>query len=85
MTTVVIVDDHPVYRQGLALVVEEDEDLTLVGQAKSIEHFDEQNLAADVVLLDLHLPASRELKGSRMSAARVIGSSSFPRPAPRMT
>ncbi len=63
MTTVVIVDDHPVYRQGLALVVEEDEDLTLVGQAKSIEHFDEQNLAADVVLLDLHLPGIQGADG----------------------
>lgn len=63
MTTVVIVDDHPLYRQGLALAVEEDPDLSLVGQAESIEHFDRQNLAADVVLLDLHLPGIEGSEG----------------------
>ena len=56
MITVVIVDDHPVYRQGLAMAVDRKaDDLELVGEAKSIEDFDKLQ-SRDVVLLDLHLP-----------------------------
>jgi DNA-binding NarL/FixJ family response regulator len=56
MISVVIVDDHPVYRQGLAVAVEHADDLELAGQASSIEAFDALALRPDVVLLDLHLP-----------------------------
>ncbi len=54
--SVVIVDDHPVYRQGLAMAVDEAADLELVGEANSIEAFDLLDVRPDVVLLDLHLP-----------------------------
>ena len=54
--TVAIVDDHPVYRQGLAMAVDRATDLQLAGEAKSIEDFDKLDARADVVLLDLHLP-----------------------------
>ena len=40
MISVVIVDDHPVYRQGLAMVVDSADDLELVAKARSIEEFD---------------------------------------------
>lgn len=56
MISVAIIDDHPVYRQGLAMAVDTAADLELVGQAKSIEDFDELEAEVDVVLLDLHLP-----------------------------
>jgi DNA-binding NarL/FixJ family response regulator len=56
MIAIAIVDDHPVYRRGLAMVVEGADDLHLVGEAKSIEEFDALAPDADVVLLDLHLP-----------------------------
>jgi DNA-binding NarL/FixJ family response regulator len=56
MISVVIVDDHPVYRQGLAMAVDRATDLELVGEAKSIEDFDRLDAEPDVVLLDLHLP-----------------------------
>ncbi len=56
MISVAIVDDHPVYRQGLAMAVDTAEDLELVGEAKSIEDFDQLEAEVDVVLLDLHLP-----------------------------
>jgi DNA-binding NarL/FixJ family response regulator len=54
--SVAIVDDHPVYRQGLAMAVDRADDLELVGQASSIEAFDRLDVQPDVVLLDLHLP-----------------------------
>lgn len=56
MISVAIVDDHPVYRQGLAMVVDDADGLELVATAKSIEDFDGLAPEADVVLLDLHLP-----------------------------
>ena len=56
MIAVTIVDDHPVYRQGLAMAVDDAPDLELVGEAKSIEDFDKLETRPDVVLLDLHLP-----------------------------
>jgi DNA-binding NarL/FixJ family response regulator len=56
MISVVIVDDHPVYRQGLAMAVDRAPDLELAGEARSIEDFDRLDARPDVVLLDLHLP-----------------------------
>ena len=56
--TVLIADDHPVVRQGLAVLLEVQDDITLVGQASdgpeavrlTVQH------APDVLLLDLKLP-----------------------------
>lgn len=56
MIRVAIVDDHPLYRQGLATAVEAAGDLELVSSSKSIEEFDANRPEANVVLLDLHLP-----------------------------
>jgi DNA-binding NarL/FixJ family response regulator len=63
MISVAIVDDHPLYRQGLAMAVEQADDFTLVGDAASIEHFDRLDVTADVVLLDLHLPGIEGAEG----------------------
>lgn len=70
MISVVIVDDHPVYRQGLAMAVDGVDDLELVGQASSIEAFDALGAKPDVVLLDLHLPGIEGAAG----VAHVCGS-----------
>ncbi len=54
---VVIVEDHPLYRQGMIQVVEQDAGLELVAAVESvggIAAVDEG--AVDVVILDLHLP-----------------------------
>jgi DNA-binding NarL/FixJ family response regulator len=70
MISVAIIDDHPLYRQGLAMAVEQDEDLTLLADAASIEQFDRLNVPVDVVLLDLHLPGIEGAQGVAHVSAR---------------
>ncbi len=63
MTTVAIIDDHPLYRRGLAAAVEQSPHLTLAAESASIEEFDRAHVEADVVLLDLHLPGIQGADG----------------------
>ena len=55
---VLIVDDHPIVRQGLATVLEQQEDLSVVGQAvDGIEAVAKaRDLLPDIVLMDLQMP-----------------------------
>ncbi|MBL0747466.1 response regulator transcription factor [Nocardioides baculatus] len=57
-TTVLLVDDHELIRQGLARAFERDEEMTVVGQAGSLEEGVSawQALQPDVVVTDLQLP-----------------------------
>lgn len=58
MIRVLIVDDHPIVREGVTAVLERERDIDVVGAAETVE--DGLRLAArlrpDVVLLDLKLP-----------------------------
>jgi DNA-binding NarL/FixJ family response regulator len=55
---VLVVDDHPIVRQGLVSVLEDEEDLEVVGSAGTGRQAVQlvQRLAPDVVLLDLEMP-----------------------------
>jgi DNA-binding NarL/FixJ family response regulator len=55
---VLIVDDHPVFREGLAQVIEAEKDLAVCGQVGSAAQGVEgtARLKPDVVLLDITLP-----------------------------
>lgn len=57
-TTVLLVDDHELIRQGLVLAFERDTGMTVVGQAGTVAHaltaYD--TLRPDVVVTDLQLP-----------------------------
>ncbi|RYC05300.1 response regulator transcription factor [Nocardioides zhouii] len=57
-TTVLLVDDHELIRQGLARAFERDEDMTVVGQAGSLQEGVAawESLRPDVVVTDLQLP-----------------------------
>ena len=57
-TTVLLVDDHELIRQGLARAFERDQDMTVVGQADSVASGIEgwRDLQPDVVVTDLQLP-----------------------------
>ncbi len=58
MIRVVVVDDHPVFRRGVRGVLEEHEDVSVVGEAcDSAECLDVVRAAhPDVVLMDLDMP-----------------------------
>jgi len=64
---VMIVDDHPVFRQGLWNVLAAHEDLCIVGEAtdgpEAIERA--QELLPDVVLMDINLPTLNGLQATR--------------------
>lgn len=57
-TTVLLVDDHELIRQGLARAFERDEEMTVVGQAGTVEEGVSAwaTLRPDVVVTDLQLP-----------------------------
>lgn len=62
MIRVVIVDDHKLFRQGLAVMLSSKEDLEVVGKYESAVALIEElpNNEADVILLDIDMP---ELSG----------------------
>ncbi|GAB4578253.1 MAG: response regulator transcription factor [Anaerolineales bacterium] len=58
MTRILIVDDHAIVREGLRLILEDEEGLEIVGDAADGEEALQQAkaLTPDVILLDLVLP-----------------------------
>ncbi|WP_439936385.1 response regulator [Nocardia sp. N13] len=63
-TTVLLVDDHELIRQGLARAFERDSEMTVVGQADSVRTGIEtwRSLRPDVVVTDLQLPDGHGLE-----------------------
>jgi DNA-binding NarL/FixJ family response regulator len=60
--TVVIVDDHPVFRRGLQMTIDSDEQLNIVAEAQNGKQAIEtiKNNKPDVAVLDINMP---ELNG----------------------
>lgn len=58
MTTVLLVDDHPVVREGLRGMIDAEPDLSVVGEAGSGTEAMSmaQSLCPDVILMDLRMP-----------------------------
>jgi DNA-binding NarL/FixJ family response regulator len=71
--TVLIADDHPLFRKGMRSLLETMAEITLVGEAKSGREAVELALAhqPDVVLMDLQMP-----DGSGLEATRELNKSS---------
>ncbi len=85
---VLIVDDHPVVRQGLRTFLDLQDDITVVGESADGESCvaDAETLAPDVILLDLRMPGAdgvAALHGlrERGNPARVLVITSFTEPS----
>lgn len=81
---ILIADDHPVVRQGLAAVIEREPDLVVVGQAKTGEQAVAlyEELRPDVTLMDLRLPGMGGAEATvsiraKSPAARIIVLTNF--------
>jgi DNA-binding NarL/FixJ family response regulator len=57
-TTVLLVDDHPLVRQGCRYILEQQKDITVIGEASTGEEAVEKvkTLKPTVVLMDINLP-----------------------------
>lgn len=71
--TVLIADDHPLFRKGMRTLLESMPDIELIGEAKSGREAIEMATAQqpDVVLMDLQMP-----EGSGLAATRELSKSS---------
>jgi len=65
---VVIADDHPLFREGLAGIIGGTEDFEVVGQAGTMEEAVRlaRDLLPDIILLDIDMP------GGGLEAARIV-------------
>ena len=70
MIPIAIVEDHPVFRQGLAQLVEHVPEFALAGTYRSVEDFVAAGVQPQVVLLDLNLPGIDGPEGVRAVVER---------------
>jgi DNA-binding NarL/FixJ family response regulator len=86
-----VVDDHPVFRQGLRDVLSTDSEIVVVGEAADGKEALEQAYALqpDVILMDINLPGNSGLQATSqllesLPEIRVRLSHSFARYMPSM-
>jgi DNA-binding NarL/FixJ family response regulator len=71
--SVLVVDDHPILREGVAAVLHRQDDIRLAGEAENgvqaVERFRE--LRPDVILMDLQMPGQTGLEAIRVIRAEA--------------
>jgi len=81
---VLIVDDHPVMREGLSLLLSRHPDMEVIGQAVNGQHAIElaRQYQPEVVLMDISMPVLNGIEASRvilreLPQIKIIGLSLF--------
>jgi two-component system, NarL family, response regulator NreC len=66
-TTVLMVDDHRIVREGLRILLEGQPDIRVIGEAATAEEAVRtiENQAPDIVVMDLHLPGDSGIVAAR--------------------
>ena len=66
-TNILLVDDHPLFRKGLHLLLEEEKDLNVVGEAADGQAAIEmaRKLSPDVVVMDITMPGLDGIEATR--------------------
>lgn len=70
-TEVLLVDDHAMFRDGLRLLIEREDDMEVVGQAKDGEKAIAltEELAPDIVVMDVGMPGLNGIEATRRIVA----------------
>lgn len=70
---ILVVDDHPVFRRGLAVVIGEEEGLTICGEAEDIAKGIEatRRLKPDLAIIDISLPGANGIELIKMMIAEM--------------
>ncbi len=66
-TTVLLVDDHPIFRKGLRILIENEEDIKVVGEAEDGQTAINlvRKLSPDIVVMDITMPNLNGIKACR--------------------
>ena len=69
---IVIVDHHPLFREGMKLLIEKEGIGIVTGEAENSLHFQDliQNLSPDLVLIEIELPALGSFEAVRRTLAQ---------------
>jgi DNA-binding NarL/FixJ family response regulator len=73
--TVLIVDDHPVFRKGLGLLIDAEKGLCVIGEAGSGDEALKlvEELSPDVVVMDISMPGIDGIEATRLITNRFSG------------
>lgn len=84
MINVVIVDDHPIFRNGMKLLLQRMKDVKVIGEASGGKSFLEllEKCTPDLVFMDINMPGIDGITATsealrKMPGLKIIGLSSF--------